>query len=92
MINKKQNCWEFKNCHRQPGIEKVNDKGLCRATTNFTFNGRNDGVGSGRYCWRIAGTLCEGKAQGSFAEKIDNCMNCDFFKLVKLEEGTNFIQ
>ena len=37
----------------------------------------------GRGCWRVAGTMCGGKVQGTFAEKMDNCQQCDFYKLVK---------
>jgi methyl-accepting chemotaxis protein len=33
----------------------------------------------GHSCWRVAGTMCGGKAQGIFAEKLGNCKICDFF-------------
>lgn len=85
-----KNCWEFKKCERQPGGINFNKIGPCKATTNFTYNGRNNGIGAGRYCWKISGTLCDGKIQGTFAEKIDNCVNCDFYQLVKKEEGHLF--
>lgn len=87
---KKQNCWEFKKCGRQPGGPNEKELGFCRATTNFTYNGRNDGMGSGRYCWKVAGTLCDGELQGTYAEKIKTCLECDFYKMVKSEEGKSF--
>ncbi len=31
-------------------------------------------------CWMIAGTMCGGKPQGSFAEKIGECKKCAYFK------------
>jgi len=35
--------------------------------------------GCGR-CWLVAGTLCGGKVQGKFAEKIGSCTECKVFK------------
>ena len=34
---------------------------------------------AGRICWQVAGTLCEGKAKGFFANKIGDCMKCEFY-------------
>lgn len=34
----------------------------------------------------LAGTLCGGAVQGSFASKIANCSNCEHFKGVQREE------
>ncbi len=34
----------------------------------------------GNHCARIAGTLCGGKVQGTFAAKLPNCMQCDFYQ------------
>lgn len=31
-------------------------------------------------CWLIAGTMCDGKVQGKFAQKFESCTECDFFK------------
>lgn len=86
----KTNCWDHKKCGRQPGGPKEKELGVCAAATNFTNDGKNGGRGAGRYCWKVAGTLCGGKVQGSFAEKMMNCSLCDFFKLVKSEEGPAF--
>jgi hypothetical protein len=33
----------------------------------------------GRICYMIAGTLCGGEHQGSYAEKSKECMQCDFY-------------
>jgi len=38
---------------------------------------------SGDECWRIAGTMCGGTVQGSFAQKLANCMECDYYKAVR---------
>ncbi|NOX20816.1 MAG: hypothetical protein GXO99_06110, partial [Nitrospirae bacterium] len=34
---------------------------------------------AGHICWMVAGTMCGGDVQGSFAEKVGNCKNCDFY-------------
>lgn len=62
------NCWEFKNCGREAGGAKARELGVCPAYPN-----------QGTNCARIAGTLCGGKVQGTFAMKVANCMKCDFY-------------
>jgi two-component system NtrC family sensor kinase len=57
-------CWEFMKCERD-----MNNEVKCPAYPNF-----------GRVCWVVAGTFCEGKVQGTFAQKYQNCRKCDFFK------------
>lgn len=85
-----RNCWEVKNCGRQPGGAKVSEFGVCPAAVDASHDGKNGGKNAGRYCWKVAGTLCGGKVQGSFASKIINCSSCEFFKSVKEEEKNNF--
>lgn len=85
----KQNCWEFKNCGREPGCANVAELGICPASTNTKVDGANSGKNGGRACWPITGTFCGGTVQGSFAVKLANCMSCDFYKLVGSEEGVN---
>jgi hypothetical protein len=48
------------------------------------------GKNAGRACWVVAGTYCGGEAQGSFALKITDCSLCDFYNLVRDEEGRKF--
>jgi two-component system NtrC family sensor kinase len=63
-------CWEYMQCGRD-----VNDEIKCPAYPHF-----------GQVCWAVAGTLCAGKVQGTFAQKIDDCRNCRFYKRVKLSK------
>lgn len=35
---------------------------------------------AGHICWFITGTICHGKAQGSWREKIGVCKTCEVFK------------
>lgn len=81
------NCWEFKKCGRQPGGSRVSDLGVCQASVDVKANGLNQGLNGGRICWALSGTLCGGKVQGSFAEKLMNCRECDFYRLVQTEQG-----
>ncbi|HWQ65227.1 MAG TPA: hypothetical protein VN429_12470 [Methanospirillum sp.] len=86
----KINCWEFKKCGRQPGGDKVKDLGVCPAAIESRVDGVNNGVHGGRSCWAITGTLCGGEIQGTHAQKLGNCLNCDFYQLVQQEERPNF--
>jgi hypothetical protein len=84
------NCWEFKNCGRQPGGEHESDLGICPAATESRLDGVHGGKNAGRTCWVVAGTLCGGKVVGSFAEKIDTCYACDFYVQVRDQTGLEF--
>jgi hypothetical protein len=86
MMKKKQNCWEFKNCGRGPD----SDGDSCPAATDKRLDGVHGGKEGGRVCWVIAGTYCGGKPQGYFAQKFTDCSLCDFYNLVRDEEGRKF--
>ena len=60
-------CWEYMKCGRDVNVEMK-----CPAYPHF-----------GQVCWAVSGTRCSGKIQGTFAQKIDDCRNCKFFKKVK---------
>jgi hypothetical protein len=83
---KKLNCWEFKKCGRQPGGEKVAELGVCPATIAGELDQAHDGKNAGRACWVVAGSLCGGKIQGTYAKKLLNCWRCEFMNIVKQEE------
>jgi hypothetical protein len=87
----KKNCWEVKKCGREVGGAKVKELGVCVASTEKRTDGMNGGKNAGRACWGVTGTLCGGKTQGSFAAKMSNCMECDFYKEVKTEEGAGMV-
>ena len=86
----KKNCWEVKNCGREPNGAKEIELGACNAATDSRLDGIHDGKNGGRTCWVIAGTLCGGKVQGIFAAKLQNCLKCEFYNTVNNEEGANF--
>ncbi len=85
---KGENCWEFMNCGRQPDGKNVQELGVCPAPQDTSSDGLNGGKNAGRICWAVAGTFCGNKKQGTFAKKQSTCMLCDFFKLVKKENGS----
>jgi hypothetical protein len=87
MERERLNCWEFIRCGREPGGDKVAEMGVCPAAADTSFDGINGGAAGGRICWAVAGTFCGGQVQGTFAEKRNSCMDCDFFKRVLKEEG-----
>ena len=85
----KQNCWEFKKCGREQGGVKEKELGTCPAAVTRKADNLHGGKNGGRVCWAVAGTLCGGIVQGTFAMKVENCMYCEFYKLVLNEEGKN---
>jgi len=82
MVSKKQNCWEYMKCGREPGGNKVAELGLCRAATDTSFNGIYSGINGGRICWAVAGTFGGGSAQGRFAKTLGSCLKCEFYRLL----------
>lgn len=86
----KLNCWEAKKCGREIGGSKTGELGVCPTAMESRLTGIHEGKNGGRSCWVVAGTLCGGKEQGTFAQKYHNCEKCDFYQNVKKEEGSRF--
>lgn len=82
----KINCWQYKQCGREPGGVKAEKEGVCPAAAENAFDTFNNGINAGRSCWLVAGTFCDHTIMGTFAEKIDTCKNCGFYKKVQEEE------
>jgi len=89
--NRKLNCWEFKNCGREPEGQRVADLGACPAATEKRLDGAHEGRNAGRACWVIAETVCHEKIPRTFFEKYRTCVQCDFYNNVRKEEGSQFI-
>lgn len=87
---KKENCWEFKKCGREPGGSQVGHLGVCPAAQPGEGDGVNGGDCRGRICFAVTGTFCGGEIQGTFAQKEISCLDCPFFNVVEEEEGTDF--
>ncbi len=67
------------------------DQGVCPAATERRLHGTHSGKNAGRACWVVAGTLCNGMAQGVFAVKFGECARCRFYRQVSADEAPNFI-
>ena len=87
----KLNCWEVKQCGREPNGKNTNAYGTCPAAIEEKADGINSGINGGRACWALAGTFCDEGIQESFSLKFGNCINCTFYNLVLEEEGENFV-
>ncbi|MCL7488770.1 MAG: ATP-binding protein [Desulfobulbaceae bacterium] len=59
-------CWEYLKC----GIE-TDPTRRCAAYPNF-----------GRICWSTAGSFCPKNTEGICAQKLENCEDCAFYKMV----------
>ena len=86
----RMNCWEFFECGREPDGKKVREYGICPASVKTELDGVNDGENGGRSCWAIAGTFCGGEAQGTYAQKLGNCLKCDFHAFVRGQQVHNY--
>ncbi len=87
----KKNCWEFMACGREPGGKNADKLGVCPAAAETRLEGVHHGKNAGRTCWVVAGTLCGGEVQGTFAKKFCDCLKCPFFQLVQKEELPEFL-
>lgn len=68
--SQKVNCWEYMKCGRDKDATIK-----CPAYPNF-----------GRICWAVAGTFCEGKVQGTLAQKYEDCIKCKFYQKATSKE------
>ena len=87
----KLNCWQVKECGREPGGATEAELGPCPASTESRLDGVYGGRNGGRCCWLVAGTLCKGEVQGTNAKKIATCRECEFAKQVFKEERGKLI-
>jgi hypothetical protein len=85
----KKNCWEFTKCGREQNGSNAEKLGICPASIEKALNGVHGGMNAGRACWVVAGSMCDGQLQGTFAQKYEDCRKCDFYQVVKQEEGVN---
>jgi len=85
------NCWEFQECGRETGGSKTYELGICPAATESKLDGVNDGRNAGRACWALAGTICGGQVQGTYAQKLGSCLKCDFFTFVREQQKNTFV-
>ena len=88
---KKLNCWEFNQCGRAFEGAGGDVRAACPASVEAMLDGIHGGLCAGRACWTVAGTICKGKPMGIYAEKLESCTKCAFYKEVRKQEGTGFM-
>lgn len=66
-------CWEFHRC----GVEQTQGAAgfRCAAYPHY-----------GRICWVVAGTFCGKKVSGAIAQKLGDCIECEFYQKVALNK------
>ncbi len=89
-MKEKLNCWELNRCGREQDGPKVNEKGVCPAAAYAKSDGVNGGNNGGRICWAIVGTLGSGSQSRQSPRYLLSCIVCDFFQLVRKEEGDTY--
>ncbi len=82
-----QNCWEFRQCGREPGGINAVEFGACPAAMDSATDGVWGGVHRGRMCWAVTGTLCGGTPATTFAQKRRGCRTCEFLQQVKQQRN-----
>ena len=89
----KLNCWEFMGCGLQKDgqLIKTNTRDICPACLEKKFDGIHGGENAGRSCWVVLHTMCCGEIQDTYEHKYKVCALCDFYRSVKEEENSNFI-
>ncbi|MBU0988017.1 MAG: hypothetical protein KKH68_12280 [Proteobacteria bacterium] len=77
------NCWEFMKCGYEKDGYNAKKHGVCPAFPDY-----------GKSCARVVGTLCGGKVQGTFADKIKRCKRCKFYNSLHYyitDDGVNLL-
>ena len=80
---KKINCWEFKQCGREPGGARVDKLGICSVSVEASVDGMKGGKNGGRVCWVVKNLLRLSREDNPSYEE---CNECEFFKLVMEEK------
>ena len=80
------------NCGREPRGLRTEEHGVCIAASFHRADGFLGGKNGGRACSFINGTLCTGEVDGTSQNKMKNCKNCNFFKLLQNQHGSEFNQ
>lgn len=91
MSRARYNCWEYFSCGRESEGRNGATADICPAVNDAESDGTNQGRNGGRICWAVAGTLCSGAVQGNWAEKLQDCLKCEFYKTVEREQERTFV-
>lgn len=77
------NCWEFKQCGREPNGIHAAELGVCPAASNDDVDGIHSGKNGGRCCWVFkASEARKNGVDSSFCE-FTECRRCAFYEIVR---------
>jgi hypothetical protein len=82
-MERKLNCWEYRNCGREKGGLMVSVLGECPASTSMAFDGINGGMAGGRACWMVRESNRLARIQTCNGA---SCNSCEFYRRVVHEE------
>jgi hypothetical protein len=85
----KTNCWDHMLCGRELSGDAVKQFGVCPVVKYSGYNRVNGGYNGGRYCWRLVGTFID-EVCCPKALELGDCKKCEFYQIVKHEEGESF--
>jgi CheY-like chemotaxis protein len=86
----KRNCWQFTGCGREPGGKNSKQKGICIAALEDRLDGVHGGKNAGRACWAVACIAYGGDIKNTTVQNFEKCLTCNFYKLLKKEEGKGY--
>ena len=73
------NCWEVKDCGREPSGRNVSLHGVCPVATETKVDGIHNGKNGGRCCWAVVPVNNPGYCSAG----IIGCLTCDFYNMVR---------
>jgi hypothetical protein len=78
------NCWEAKDCGREPNGRNVLLYGICPVTIESSVDGVHKGKNGGRCCWALAPTIENKNNKSTICSGgLYECIKCDFYKSVR---------
>ena len=77
------NCWEIKDCGREPNGKNVSLYGICPVSVEVNLDGIHNGKNGGRCCWVVTQDINNDNVIISCYEKALVCRSCNFYNSVK---------
>ena len=77
------NCWEFKECGREPNGKNVALFGACPVATDNRADGIHNGKNGGRCCWVFNSPDGKKNTSGCYTGIFTTCSECDFYRAVR---------
>jgi hypothetical protein len=81
-IDKHRSLKQIDNKKRRPQMKKCREYKKCGNEDCIVFK-KYHNSSLVPHCWYVAGTMCGGRVQGEYAQKIGNCRNCDYFLYIR---------